>query len=387
MKKRTTILRILALLAVAGLALPWAGCVTAGGGFGGGPGIRKSKPFIIARSPRPYGWGYWSHPYMCKVGNAVTVVYNLSGDGGVNWEIQHTIDPSRDGPAFSPDGGQTWIVGATNLTPEQRRLASPIGQIECAEGTLSFSHVMSDGGLSLRWVDKDGVPGERFKASVALPEGISSPAWPSTRGVQLDDGTLLIPFYGWSGMGNPFSTFLMGSRNRGSSWSHFCTVATIKDSPWGSEGPCEPALTRTSDGKLICLMRTGGAGAESGTTASPSMLLSISEDQGKTWKHRRMAYPGVMPKIIRLRNGILVAAFGRPGNNVIFSHDEGLTWGNEFALSSAGAKTSGYCDIVEVSPNRVLAVYDAIDAPLSDIWLWEPVYATAVKGVFFDVTR
>ena len=48
--------------------------------------------------------------------------------------------------------------------------------------------------------------------------------------------------------------------------------------------------------------------------------------------------------------------------------------------------TSGYIDMIEVSPGRLLIVYDRIKEASSNVWLWEPpAPANVIYGVFVDV--
>ena len=116
------------------------------------------------------------------------------------------------------------------------------------------------------------------------------------------------------------------------------------------------------------------------------MLLGRSSDSGLTWKTRRMTVSGVKPKLLQMSNGVLVCAFGRPGNNLIFSLDNGRTWGNETAITAADIRTTGYCDIVETEPGRLLVIYDAYDTSVAKYWLWDPPQpVNAIWGMYVDV--
>ena len=85
---------------------------------------------------------------------------------------------------------------------------------------------------------------------------------------------------------------------------------------------------------------------------------------------------------------MLVCAFGRPGNNLIFSLDNGRTWGHERAITPTDIHTTGYLDIIETKPGRLFVIYDAFDYSVSQVWLWEPtVFMNGIFGVFVDVKR
>lgn len=86
-------------------------------------------------------------------------------------------------------------------------------------------------------------------------------------------------------------------------------------------------------------------------------------------------------------NGVVVCAFGRPGNSLIFSTDGGRTCGRELALTAADVRTTGYVDMIEGEPGCLLVVYDAYDTSLQKFWLWEPREVNGVFGVFVDVKR
>lgn len=95
-----------------------------------------------------------------------------------------------------------------------------------------------------------------------------------------------------------------------------------------------------------------------------------------------------MPKLYELSNGIIALVFGRPGNNIIFSSNYGRSWGGEVTLSSPGIKTSGYADVVEVEPGRLLAVYDTFGRPEQNFWLFSrPPGLNIVWGRFINISK
>ena len=372
--------------AVSAILLAVSGCITAD--LGMGPGLRTSagKSFIIAHSEKPFGWGYWSHPWALRLDNAVVVTYCLAGDGGTEPKPEINID--REGPAFTTDGGASWVVGRTNMPDMSLSSVLQKGVINCRDGSMVFYRLtMGPAGKTAAWKPKDGPAGSFETGTVEMPWKGCDFIFPSFKGVEAPDGALLIVGYYHLPNTHKYATGLFESANRGKDWKLRSVVATPDDCIWGNEGPCEPAISITKDGRIISIMRTGSDLTGSGHEKSSAMLLAVSSDNGLTWTHRKMGYPGVMPKLVTLENGIVACAFGRPGNNVIFSHDEGLTWGNEISLTTTSDKTSGYCDLIEITPNRLLAVYDRIDSPLSKIWIWEPKYGSAIYGLLVDVSR
>src|SRR6266550_2278927 len=75
----------------------------------------------------------------------------------------------------------------------------------------------------------------------------------------------------------------------------------------GKEGPCEAALARLKDGRLLCVYRMD-SGAPYGH--------SFSDDDGKTWTEPA-AMPddvfSVQPSLAVLKDGTIVLSGGRPG--------------------------------------------------------------------------
>ena len=107
------------------------------------------------------------------------------------------------------------------------------------------------------------------------------------------------------------------SHDRGRTWEYLSTVTA--DPALGTEGCNEMDLVRPANGDLLCLFRTGGS------PAAPSPLYQCrSTDDGTTWgPPQRVADRGVWPNACRLASGVLVCAYGRPGNWLAFSLDDG----------------------------------------------------------------
>jgi hypothetical protein len=201
------------------------------------------------------------------------------------------------------------------------------------------------------------------------------------------DGALYVAAYGRPSAKHRASSLLFKSRDAGRNYYFVSVIAEPADASWGADGPCEPALMAVEDG-LICVMRTGtGQIDRTGKGGIANQLLfARSQDGGLTWEHHKMSQKGVMPKLLRLSNGVIALLTGRPGNALYFSTDEGRSWGREVTISAPGMPTTGYADMLEVEPGRLLVVYDMINAPLKRFWLWEPERVNALLGVYVDVS-
>jgi hypothetical protein len=181
-------------------------------------------------------------------------------------------------------------------------------------------------------------------------------------------------------------TALLKSGDVGKTWVVESIISDADQTPWGKdwwfgfEGPNEPTLAAYG-GELVSVARVGLKINNQWEVARNSvrMIQSRSRDGGKTWKHKCLNIEGSSPRMLQMSNGLIAMAFGRPGNNVVFTSTGGRAWGNEIALTAADSRTSGYCDVAEVAPGRLLAVFDTYNTDLDGLWLWEP---TEVNGVF-----
>jgi hypothetical protein len=381
-----------------------AGCATMNPVVWLGMSVGVSKPFLIARSDKPMGWGFVSHPYLWMLeSNTAFLTYSVVGD-------IHEGNPgvaAADWPAYSRDAGQTWQFGdprtwgsytspfALSAKKGDTIIFSPgftFGMVTYPDGSAtahrydSRKHIDEDPNIIVSegvWSDGKAWYGPRpvtFRTEFPAIVVHSSP-----HGVLLPDGSVLC-HTSVRAAPNAKKThcLLFRSTDRGQTFEQYSVIAAPEDTPWGDEGGGESAMLRLPDGKLLCVMRTG-------TTADPwrfadDMLQCESTDDGKTWTRKRLRRAGVCPKLLRMSNGILVCAYGRPGNYVMFSLDEGKTWVRPTALTANDAKTSGYIGLAEVAPGRLLVTYDLYDSPPRGMWLWEPEYMNAVYGVFVDVS-
>ena len=154
--------------------------------------------------------------------------------------------------------------------------------------------------------------------------------------------------------------FFYRSTDNGYSWNIQGRIGYIPDlvaDPKGNQrmGFSEPAFEILSDGTFLCIMRTAD-----GLGIGP-MYASRSTDQGRTWTKPEAFTPfGVFPRMLKLENGVIVLASGRPGVQVRFSTDgrdwstalEMLPYKNEDDLVSCG-----YTGLLSTGKNRFLIIY------------------------------
>jgi len=140
------------------------------------------------------------------------------------------------------------------------------------------------------------------------------------------------------------------------------------------EGFREADLVEAPNGDLICVMRSGGRNPAPGVNLFPTPLYcSRSEDGGKSWTPpEQIADRGTCPSLVTMKNGIIVCTYGRPGNWLIFSDDNGKTWKGAFQFGTTGS--SNY--LLEVVPD-VIQVYHETKKGGEE----------GVRGTFFTVKK
>ncbi len=199
-----------------------------------------------------------------------------------------------------------------------------------------------------------------------------------------EDGRLLATGYGMRDGEKQLQNFILASEDHGRTWRHFAKVADASGLPAGAEGPNEIAMIRLADGDLMTVFRVGsGSGWK--------LRRSYSHDHGRTWSAPDVLPAwSVEPSLVRAANGTILLSTGRPGIHLWCSTDgRGQTWQHVdiAALHNAWApdashrigqyqdpevptiapgelwQTSSYTELVEVSPNQFILVYDRSPKP------------------------
>ena len=175
---------------------------------------------------------------------------------------------------------------------------------------------------------------------------------------------------------NLWSVILLASEDGGYTWRYFSTIAgpdLTHASQDGYEGPNEINMIRLADGDLMAVFRVGSG-------RKWNLQRAYSHDEGRSWtKPDVLPAWSVSPELKRIENGTIVLATGRPGIHLWLSTDpRSTTWQDidivalhnhsvhdphERILSfetkdSTVWQTSSYTGLVEVSPNRLLLVYE-----------------------------
>lgn len=263
---------------------------------------------------------------------------------------QHVQD-ERKSSLWSLDNGETWSppdVEIKTLDTCQLSDGSVIS-LDVWDAEIKTTHT----GEISRWATPR-TPAQSEAVEIELPFPAAMLLHRSM--VALRGGRLLAIAYGRIDEDDPKSiTYLLCSEDNGRTWEYLSRVP--KESP-GTEGFCEPCLLELANGDLICLMRTGGSLGEWDRRENCGPLMqSKSTDGGRTWSEPvAIASYGVDPHAVKLSDGTIVAAAGRPGVYVLVDFTgTGENWQRIDIYSGPG---SSYTSLVETGPGKVLLFYD-----------------------------
>jgi hypothetical protein len=218
---------------------------------------------------------------------------------------------------------------------------------------------------------------------------------------RLKDGRLMCVFYAsYHHIGLPKPEWPQGGRivscvssDEGYSWSK---PTVIHDGP---DDDRDPSIAQLKNGRLICnfftLSRTADrnlplADPYSEPFTSQFCGMVTSDDGGKTWSEPSPLAPKsyfVSSPIRELQSGRLIVGLYREGDGaskgaVTYSDDLGKTWCKPIDLDNRGAALDAETDVMELAPNRVVAVMRGSHAPMH--WCvsddggttWGPAQAT-----------
>ena len=194
--------------------------------------------------------------------------------------------------------------------------------------------------------------------------------------VALKDGKHLTTLYGYFKGDKQYSLVAAESAN-GVQWTIRSVVADHKCGlPMAqNEGPCEAALCRLADGRLMCIFRLG-SGLPYGQV--------WSGDEAKTWT-KPVAMTGVYsvePSLVVLNDGTVALSGGRPGLALWFNTDgTGKGWQKIDTQAHHNAcrprapvrQTSSYTELVALDDTHLLYIYDSVPHG------WSPIPESATS--------
>jgi hypothetical protein len=329
--------------------------------------VTLSEPVLVARSK-----GYLWFPTLTRRPDG-TLLALMS-----NYADVHTTQ-STGQAAWSSDGGRTW----SKLQP----------------GWYSDSHVLLGNGdlllLPYYLYPRKGGLGASYQLVARgqaelekKKEGLLVSGWPrpdrsfepklglagfvfNGQTLTRKDGTFLATLYGYFQNTKRYSLVVAESKD-GLNWKVCSTVADEKCKLPGGEGPCEAALCRLKDNRLMCVFRLN-SGAKFGQ--------AWSSDEGRTWSEPQAMKDAfsVQPSLAVLQDGTVVLSGGRPGLYAWFNLDgSGQDWQRVDIRAHHNAchpkepitrddHSSSYTEVVAVGDKELLFIYDRIPSGWSAI--------------------
>jgi hypothetical protein len=302
--------------------------------------------------------------------------FQISTDSGATWGTRYGVLMQHIPMIFIPDKDNSLVAVASEFLVDKsgsgKNLRGPLLRFE--EGgkrmvmELDGAHVV-DSPWPLR-LNSNSQPESNWHSSLQL-----------TGDAIRVNGQLLATAY-WKRSDQPkYANGLLSSKDGGHTWRYYSTIATAEDilprESWSQkafEGPDETSMIRLADGELMAVFRVGG-------TLDWKLRRSCSSDNGRTWsKPDTLPAWSVEPKLVRIANGTIALASGRPGIGLWLSTDaKAQSWEhihivaihNGFS-SEPGYRispldpdhpekmwqTSSYTGLVELTKNHLLLAYD-----------------------------
>jgi hypothetical protein len=322
--------------------------------------VTLSEPVLVARSK-----GYLWFPTLTRRADG-TLLALMS-----NYADLHTTQ-STSQSAWSTDGGRTWSKLQPGLYSDSH---VPLGNGDLL--LLPYYLFPRKGGL--------GAPYQRLARGQpeleVRKEGLLVSGWPrpdrsfepklglagfvfNGQTVTRKDGSFLATLYGYFQDTKRYSLVVAESKD-GLHWKVCSTVADENCQLPGGEGPCEAALCRLKDNRLMCVFRMN-SGAKFGQ--------AFSSDEGQTWTEPMAMKDAfsVQPSLAVLQDGTVVLSGGRPGLYAWFNIDgRGKDWQRIDIRAHHNAcrpkepinrdeHSSSYTEVVAVGDKEFLYIYDRI---------------------------
>lgn len=358
--------------------------------------VRVSEPMIVAVATRPEKWGFFQFPTLTRwTDGTVAASWGMAADSIVSY------GSNASGDAISKDGGKTWtwlagekgisgfllpngdriqVVTPKAIKTSELRLPSPVGMAnenysKVKQPLYRHSELPSEvQGVCLSRLTKGSTAWISERAALDDPQALRyslNDLFPIVwwGDMQLaSDGSIIAGIYPGYRLRDDGTTdpkggvFFYRSTDSGRSWKIQGRIPYQPDlaaDPKGAErmGFTEPAYEILADGTFLCVMRT-----TDGLGIGP-MYASRSSDLGKTWCKPEVIAPfGVLPRLLKLENGVIALSSGRPGVQLRLTTD-GKVWSEALEMlpheteKEKSQISCGYTSLLASGPDRFLIIY------------------------------
>lgn len=328
--------------------------------------VTLSEPVLVARSK-----GFLWFPTMTRLsGGEFFAVLSTGGD--------EVVANRKAVTTWSADGF-TWSK-PTTIDPEgDLYVESTLRLANGDELLFPFNLYPRPGGMGGAY---QIVSGQKGKREVKLvKEGLVVTGWPrpdrsfnpklglagfgfNGQTLQLKEGVYLATLYGYFKDAKRYSLVLAESQD-GVQWKIRSVIADEHCKVSGGEGPCESALCRLKDGRLMCIYRVA-SGQPYGQ--------SWSKNDGRTWTEPAAMNKvfSVQPSLAVIKDGTVVLSGGRPGLFAwLNSAGDGKDWHSVDVLAHHNAcvpkerivhpeRTTSYTEVAVIDDRHVLLMYDRV---------------------------
>jgi hypothetical protein len=315
--------------------------------------VTVSEPVKVAESK-----GYLWFPTLMRLDER-RILASMSN------KADELTDEQTSDVAWSRDGGLTWsamhkipVYGECPLKTAGRDVLLPYGPFPQVDGSIGSAYMFCPDGKSELVHVKEPLtvsgwprPLDRFGARYGRPELKLAGFVFSGQSIALKDGRHIATLYGYFKGAKRYGLVAAASKD-GRHWEYLRTVDDETCKLPGKAGPCEAAICRLKDGRLMCVFRI-----ESRTPFG----RSFSGDDGKTWSEPDTIPPrSVEPSLVTMPDMIVALSGGRPGVSVWFNVEgDGVKW-QAVELLPDDAKTSGYTEIIPLDERNLLCIYDRV---------------------------